>query len=254
MNRTSKAIILAAGRGRRLENVTDDRPKCLVEIQGVPLLHRTLDALDECGVTEAVIVVGYQQETVRESIGPSWGGVGVRYVENERFESTNTAYSLWLASAYMNEACFLIEADVLLDATALRAVLAAPGGSAWAGVPISGEPEGILLCPDADGRVRRVELVREGMQKSPAATHKCGGIQLVERDLALAFSAALAEATDEGRDRIYADLVLGGLLADFPVRLRSLDGHLWAEVDDQEDLRLAEEQAQQRLVPSTAQE
>ncbi len=61
-----RAVILAAGKGSRLERLAGDVPKCLVEIDGQPLLERALHALASQGVVEAVIVVGYMGEAVRE--------------------------------------------------------------------------------------------------------------------------------------------------------------------------------------------
>src|SRR4029077_9041280 len=61
-----KAVILAAGQGTRLRPLTDDRPKCMVELGGVPLLHRQLAALLQAGVTDVSVVVGYHA-------APGWG-------------------------------------------------------------------------------------------------------------------------------------------------------------------------------------
>ena len=57
-----KAIILAAGRGSRMKNLTDDRPKCLVELRGKALLDWQLAALREAGIEQAAIVTGYRRE------------------------------------------------------------------------------------------------------------------------------------------------------------------------------------------------
>ena len=88
-------MILAAGQGTRLERLAADAPKCLVELDGQSLLERALDALASQGVTEAVIVVGYRSEAVRERIGSCFAGVDIRYVEAPDFETTNNIRSLW---------------------------------------------------------------------------------------------------------------------------------------------------------------
>ena len=64
-----KAIVLAAGVGKRFKEVTDQRPKCLIEIQGKTLLERTLSALSAAGVVEAVVVIGYRGEMIEQQIG-----------------------------------------------------------------------------------------------------------------------------------------------------------------------------------------
>lgn len=81
-----KAIILAAGVGKRLAHAADARPKCLLRVGGQSLLDRMLAALDAAGVQEAVIVVGYRAERIRAEIGTRCASVEVRYVHNPRYE------------------------------------------------------------------------------------------------------------------------------------------------------------------------
>ena len=77
-----KAIILAAGVGKRFRAITDHRPKCLIRVSGKTLLERTLIALGAAGVREAVIVIGYRGAMIVEEIGERCGGVSVRYIRN----------------------------------------------------------------------------------------------------------------------------------------------------------------------------
>ena len=71
-----KAVILAAGLGRRLHVLTQHRPKCLIEIGGKPLLYRYFDALLHLGVTRICLVVGYKQECIREAVASYPSTVG----------------------------------------------------------------------------------------------------------------------------------------------------------------------------------
>ena len=236
----SRAILLLAGQGKRLGRLTADRPKCMVRVGDLSILERALRALAECGVSEVVLVVGYRQSQVRDFIGSSFAGMSVRYVVNEQHADTNTAYSLWLAREFLDEKVLLLEGDIVVDAEAIRRVLEPPDGdSVWAAVSIGpNRDEGILLAPDSERRVGRVELVRNGPGQADL-THKCAGIQLLTSEAACTFAATLRRAVAEGQTRTYADLVLGTLLKEHPVRLCGLDGLPWAEVDDAEDLRRA---------------
>ena len=94
MSSTKRAILLLAGRGRRLGRLTADRPKCMVQVAGVPILERALRTLGRVGVSELVLVVGYRQDQIRKSIGTTFENMDVRYVSNELHAETNTAYSL----------------------------------------------------------------------------------------------------------------------------------------------------------------
>jgi len=75
-----KAIVLAAGVGKRFKEVTAHRPKCLIDIQGKTLLERTLAALGVAGISQAVVVTGYRGEMITQQIGSTCGRVQVRFL------------------------------------------------------------------------------------------------------------------------------------------------------------------------------
>jgi len=103
-----RAVILTAGRGERLREVTGERPKCLAQIGGVTLLERQMVALRQCGLTQIVVVTGYQAIDVRRACGPA-----IDYVHNERFAETNSLYSLWLARELLTDGFVVLNCDVL---------------------------------------------------------------------------------------------------------------------------------------------
>src|ERR1043165_5297955 len=85
-----KAIILAAGKGTRLDGAAV-KLKCLVEVGGLSLLQRQIDSLRSVNVNEIVVVVGFGAESIRDACGEE-----VSFVENTRFAETSRLYSLWL--------------------------------------------------------------------------------------------------------------------------------------------------------------
>src|SRR5437016_11235047 len=91
-----KAIILAAGVGKRIGAAAGNRPKCLLEFGGRSLLVRYLDALLAVGVKSAVLVVGHRQELIRDAVGENYRGLAIRYVVNDQYHR-GSLYSLWLA-------------------------------------------------------------------------------------------------------------------------------------------------------------
>ena len=103
-----KGIILAAGRGARLNGGKGDMPKCLVTLGGETLLSRNVALLRAAGLDEVVVVVGCAATTVRRSCS------GVTFVENARFAQTNSLYSLWLARPYLAEGFVVMNCDVLV--------------------------------------------------------------------------------------------------------------------------------------------
>ena len=235
-----KAIVLAAGRGRRLGDSTNHCPKPLIQVGGVSILERALCNLARQGCEEAVLIVGYRAADVRRQVGTSFGPMQITYVENPCFDETNTAYSLWLARGFLQDNCLLLEGDLVFEDAALQRILRLDGNSVWAGVSVApGRDEGILLETDGGGRVVRCQLVRHAVGRQPSLRYKCAGIQKLSAGLAERLRAELNGVMQAGERRIYADLVLGRLLYRDHVHLCLLDDLKWAEVDDAHDLHSA---------------
>src|SRR3954451_22766363 len=114
-----RGIILAAGKGSRLNGTAGDKPKCLVEAGGATLIERQLSTLRRAGIDELGVVVGCHADRVRAACGPD-----VTYVENSRFAETNSLYSLWTARALLYEGFVVLNCDVLFHPALLEELLA----------------------------------------------------------------------------------------------------------------------------------
>lgn len=111
-----KAIILAAGRGSRMQSLTEDRPKCLVELRGRTLLDRQLDALHGAGINEIAIVTGYKCEQLR--------GRGLHEFHNPRWAETNMVSSLACAEEWLNAGpCIVNYSDIFYEPSAVDALM-----------------------------------------------------------------------------------------------------------------------------------
>ena len=111
-----QAIILAAGMGRRLGELTRNQTKCMIEVGGVRLIDRMLTQLQALPLTRVVIVVGYQGDGLRRHIADRYPDLNIEYVENELYDRTNNIYSLALArQQLMEDDTLLIESDLILD-------------------------------------------------------------------------------------------------------------------------------------------
>ena len=120
-----KAIILAAGVGKRLWEVTQHRPKCLIEIGGRSLLHRYLESLAAVGIRRADIVVGYKQEMIRAAVAGDSCGIGVTFWTNEEFHRGSIS-SLWVARSAFDDDTIVMDADVLFHREILRRLVSSP--------------------------------------------------------------------------------------------------------------------------------
>ncbi len=120
-----KAIILAAGVGKRLWPVTQHRPKCLIEIGGQTLLRRYLASLASVGIQRADIVVGYKQEMIRAAVAADSCGVRVNFLDNEQFHRGSIS-SLWIARTALDDDTIVMDADVLFHREILRRLVQSP--------------------------------------------------------------------------------------------------------------------------------
>ena len=239
----NQAILLIAGRGHRLGNLTENRPKCLVEICGISFLERSLNILSKYGVSKAILVVGFQAEQIQHRIGNRYEELEIEYVINPRYAETNTAYSLWLARDYLSSPSLIIEGDILFDEEILTHFFSCAGGkSTWAAVPVTPQRnEGIFLSRNGTGHVSGVKIVRQPQDRKSEFQFKCAGIQFLSADAAQSLALKLDDTIQKGEVRKYADLVLGEIFDKHPMILCSLDGMKWAEVDDLDDYQYAKQ-------------
>ncbi|WP_347927286.1 phosphocholine cytidylyltransferase family protein [Pseudomonas helvetica] len=111
-----KAIILAAGRGSRMKSLTDERPKCMVELRGKTLLEWQLVALRAAGVSEIAIVTGYKRELLADQ--------GLIEFHNSRWAQTNMVSSLACAEAWLQaEPCIVSYSDIFYSPAAVQSLM-----------------------------------------------------------------------------------------------------------------------------------
>ena len=123
-----QAIILAAGMGKRLGELTKDNTKCMVSVNGVRLIDRMLGQLSALSLTRVVIVVGYEGEKLIRHIGNRYDGqLNIEFVHNPIYDKTNNIYSLWLAKRQMQEDdTLLLESDLIFDSSMLELIIRNP--------------------------------------------------------------------------------------------------------------------------------
>lgn len=108
------AIILAAGMGTRLRPLTNERPKCLVEVNGVPMVERQIQFLKEKGIDDITLVSGYKAEALNYLRGK----YGVDIVFNDRYDSCNNIHSLYIVRERFHDT-YVLEGDVYMDKNVL---------------------------------------------------------------------------------------------------------------------------------------
>ena len=121
-----QAVILAAGMGRRLGELTKNNTKCMVEVNGVTLIDRMLNQLSRLSLNRVIIVVGYEGKKLIDYIGERYDSeLRIEYVENQIYDKTNNIYSLALAKDKLQEDdTLLIESDLIFDDRLFDLILA----------------------------------------------------------------------------------------------------------------------------------
>ncbi|MCW5724828.1 MAG: NTP transferase domain-containing protein [Maricaulaceae bacterium] len=242
-----RALLLCAGQGTRLRPLTDDRPKCLVELLGKPLLGHQFDALSACGLTDVSLVTGYAAGQLE-----SWGK---RRFHNARFEITNMVESLFCARGLFDGADDLIVgySDIVYEPRVLQALIDAPGPAAtvidrsWRALwsarmddPLS-DAETLKLNPD--GTLREIGLKPKSYDdiegQYVGLTKFTVGAQ---KQILAHYDALDRNARYDGRsfEQMFMTSFLTGLIgAGLPIQAAMTDGG-WLEVDTVQDLEFYE--------------
>jgi len=111
-----KSIILAAGVSARLRPLTDHTPKCLLKFGGKTILQRMLDNLLYYNLSDIIIVTGYLQEQIKDFITKFYPHLSVTYIFNDKYDTTNNIYSLWMTKdLVLNNDMLLMDSDILFD-------------------------------------------------------------------------------------------------------------------------------------------
>ena len=239
-----RAVILAAGKGTRLQPLTANVPKCLVEVGGVPLLERALRALASQGVAEVVIVIGYGGDVIRDRIGSRFAGLTIRYVDAPDFATTNNIRSLWDARDYLDQDILLLEADVAFDPEVITALLQQLGSSA-AVAPYQRPLSGTVVHQNARRHVTSFTLgAEQGWAFDASTALKTVNIYLLRQALLRdELLPRLCHTIEAGHvDRFYETILQQSVAEGALTDLVAVDVSAcrWYEVDDHRDLDAAD--------------
>lgn len=235
-------VILTAGLGSRLGDLTESKPKCLLEIEGVSILERTLCSLEKNGIERTVIVIGYLGYIIRDKFGSQYAGTSLTYINNDIFSETNSMYSTWLARDYLEDGSLLIEGDTIFEEALIRKALNSDAGKAyWVLDRFRPEHDGSLCVGKPDEPIEQQMIVRDKLPEYKDTYFKSTGVVKITADYGKLFSIWLDNAVKQDDVKIYYDTVISRHLGDFPIYVLDIAGLRWIEVDTQQDLLAAQE-------------
>ena len=149
-------VILAAGMAKRLRPLTDEKPKCLLEVGGKTLLQRTVDAMISAGIKEFVVVTGYRENMIREFLTARYPQYTINFIDNPDYEHNNNIFSLWLAMEKLHGTeVLLMDSDILCDPEAVRRVARKTVPALAMQQHELGEEE-MKIVVDAEGRITEI--------------------------------------------------------------------------------------------------
>lgn len=229
------AVILAAGRGARLAPLTDAVPKCLLPVNGRPILDRQLEALRRCGIEEVTVVTGHAADRVDAHLA---NRPGIGTVRNLRYATTDNLASCHAARArFAGEATVLLNGDTLFEPEILADLLEAGHGPILIAIerkPFYDADDMKLATTDAN-RLRRIgkELDRADAEATGITLLRGNGRADFLREVEVRL------ATAGGPRALYTE-ALGAMAARDQVGVRAVHGRRWIEIDTPQDLAAAE--------------
>jgi histidinol-phosphate/aromatic aminotransferase/cobyric acid decarboxylase-like protein/choline kinase len=240
-----QAMILAAGMGKRLGELTQNSTKCMVRVLGQRIIERTLDMLGRTSVSRVVIVTGYKGDELRDLIGSHYAGKPIVYVDNPYFETTNNIYSLFMAREFLRlEDTILLESDLLFDENILQELIDSEEPNLVLVAKFQAWMDGTVVTLDNDQRVLSFIPKAKFDFGQLESYYKTVNIYKFSKTFSEKFYIPFLTAYTEtvGHNEYYEDVLR---VIAFLER-SSLKAHVlhedrnWYEVDDVQDISIAE--------------
>ena len=233
------AIILAAGRGKRLMPLTEHLPKCLVKIGNKPILFYQLRALEKFGVTDIVIITGYQAGLINKYVTENFPQLIISYVHNSDYLTTDDIYSLYLAKEFLNRDFMLLDCDVLFHPDILRVLSAESVKSSVTGIKMGpcGEEE-MKVCINSENMIERIS--------KNLPPHQTAGeflsISIFTKDFAVLLPDMMDRVMSARGKNIYSIEAVEKIISEKKNRMRCVDitSYPAVEIDFVDDLKIAE--------------
>ena len=240
-----QAIILAAGMGRRLGEYTKDNTKCMLPVNGVRLIDRTLSQLSKLQLNRVVIVVGYQGQNLINYIGDRYvGQLNIEFVENPIYDKTNNIYSLALAKDKLQEDdTLLIESDLIFDDGMFKLLTDNPYPNLALVAKYETWMDGTMVRIDSENNIVNFVPKAAFDYNETDNYYKTVNIYKFSREFSQTKYVPFLEAYSKavGNNEYYENVLrIISFLNSHDLKALSITTEKWYEIDDKQDLDIAE--------------
>lgn len=239
-----QGIILAAGMGSRLKKLTQNKPKCMVEVSGTTLIERALRQLDKLKLNRIVIVTGYSCETLINFIEGFDIDTPIVFVNNEIYDKTNNIYSLYLAKDFLeSDDTLLLESDLIFEEGILEKIINDKEENLALVDKYESWMDGTCLIVGENDEIESFVPGRKFDFTNSNNYYKTVNIYKFSKDFSRRYYVPFLEAYSKalGYNEYYEEVLRIITILDNPIiKAKKLNGELWYEIDDEADLDIAE--------------
>jgi len=243
MRAVHQAVILAAGKGSRLNGSNNGSAKCMAKVGDATLIEHQIRILRSFGVERIVVVVGHEADAVRACAGDD-----CVFVENTQYAETNSLYSLWLARQAVTGSFLLMNCDVLAHPDVYRRLFEADGTALTFDSGSGDEPEHMKVHI-AEGML---QAISKELPSCLTRGENVGILRFDKDDVSALFQAA-GEFIERGQLNMWSPAAVGRLSRSRPVRCIDVADLDWVEIDFPEDLERARTKIWPAVEPLIAQ-
>ena len=239
-----QAVILAAGMGKRLKELTSNATKCMVEVNGVTMIERMLSQLDALNLKRIIIVVGYEGKKLIEYIGTLNIKTPIEYVDNTIYYKTNNIYSLYMAKDYLvQDDTILLESDLIFEDSVLQRLLDNPYPSLALVAKFESWMDGTVVTLDEEDNIKNFLGKKDFVFEDIPNYYKTVNIYKFSKEFSNSHYVPFLEAYSKalGNNEYYEQVLKVITLLDKPeIKAERLGNESWYEIDDVQDLNIAE--------------
>ncbi|MDR0431055.1 MAG: aminotransferase class I/II-fold pyridoxal phosphate-dependent enzyme [Tannerellaceae bacterium] len=239
-----QAIILAAGMGKRLGDLTKENTKCMIKVHSRTLIERMLTQLTDENIRRIIIVIGYKGENLKKFIGDSFQGVPIVYVENKIYDKTNNIYSLYLAREYlMEDETILLESDLIFSDRILKKLIKNPYPNLTVVAKYQSWMDGTVVTLDSDNNIINFIPKKAFCFRDKKMYYKTVNVYKFSIDFSSNKYVPFLEAYSKalGNNEYYEQVLRVISLLDEPsLKALPIADEKWYEIDDEQDLNNAE--------------